>query len=158
MKRVGKKEVNLETPDSLNDNYFDAIYGVSVLHHLDLEKALPVLIKKLKPGAFFAFSEPNLLNPINKYLYFTNDQNKRRKFGVSPNEMAFTPNELRLTFEKHGLNVEKVFHRDFLHPQTPKVLIPIILAGQFFAERLPAISLISGSLWICGEKTKSVYK
>ena len=69
---------NLEAP-SLPGKSFDVICGVSILHHLNVPKALAELRKLAVPGARFAFSEPNLLNPINKYYLFVNDLEKRKK-------------------------------------------------------------------------------
>lgn len=142
---------NLEQPDELPDAHFDAMLGVSVLHHLEMAKALPALRKKLKPGAQIAFSEPNLCNPINKYVMFTDDQEKRRKLGVSPAEMAFYPGELREAFEAAGFRVLSLAHRDFLHPKTPKAMIALVKGGQYVAERLPLVRRWSGSLWIHAE-------
>lgn len=139
---------NLEDPAELPDGHFDAMVGVSVLHHLDLPVALPALLKKLKPGADVAFSEPNLLNPINKYVIYTDDMEKRRRLGVSPTEMAFRPRELAEALEAAGLTVCSLKHRDFLHPKVPGLMIPLVKAGQFVAERLPLVRCWSGSLWV----------
>jgi 2-polyprenyl-3-methyl-5-hydroxy-6-metoxy-1,4-benzoquinol methylase len=150
-KNVTFVETNLENPEELQDEPFDALCGVSVLHHLMLPKALVALRKKLKPHGRFAFSEPNLLNPINKYI-FTNDPERRRKLGISPTEMAFYPKELRAIFEEVGFEVCKLEHRDFLHFAVPKVLISIVKTGQLIAERTPILQRWSGSLWITGVK------
>ncbi len=142
------RRCNLEDPVELPDGHFDAMLGISVLHHLDLPVALPALRKKLRAGAEVAFSEPNLLNPINKYILFTDDMEKRRKLGVSPTEMAFRPRELAEAFESGGLTVCSLKHRDFLHPKVPRLMIPLVKAGQFVAERLPLVRRWSGSLYI----------
>lgn len=144
-------QANLEDPTRLPDNFFDAMYGVSVLHHLALDKALPQLRSKLKPGARFAFSEPNIFNPINKYVLFVDDSQKRARRGVSPTEMAFTPEELREAFEKAGYVVHSVCHRDFLHPSLPRLMIPLAKIAQTVLEGIPMLARWSGSLWIHGE-------
>ena len=149
-KNVKFVQANLEDPSNLVDDFFDVICGVSVLHHLDLTKALPCLWTKLKAGARFAFSEPNLLNPINKYLIFSDDLRRRRKLGVSPSEMAFRPKELRSMFEDAGYVVYDLIHRDFLHPSVPPILIPVVKVGQFLVEHAPLMRCLSRSLWIHG--------
>lgn len=141
---------NLEEPDFLEDNSFDAICGISVLHHLDVAKALPALRKKLKPTGAFAFSEPNLSNPINKYYVFVPDAEKRRQRGVSPNEMAFKKNELSAYFVNSGFNVTSLMYRDFLHPAIPQFFIPIFDVLGRVTENIPYLQRISGSLWISG--------
>jgi 2-polyprenyl-3-methyl-5-hydroxy-6-metoxy-1,4-benzoquinol methylase len=140
---------NLEDPNELENNAFNSLCGVSVLHHLDLHKALKALKNKLKPGSRFAFSEPNLINPINRYI-FSDHPEKRERLGVSPSEMAFRPKELRAIFEESGYLVHTLQHRDFLHPSIPNGLIPIFKTAQFFAERTPILRRWSGSLWISG--------
>lgn len=142
---------NLESPATLPDNYFDALCGVSVLHHLNLPAALSALRAKCKPGARFAFSEPNILNPINKYYLFVDDQEKRQARGVSPGEMAFRPSELRDAFTDAGYIVEGLAMRDFLHPAIPALLIPLADVAGRVAEVMPLLKLWSGSIWIEGK-------
>jgi ubiquinone/menaquinone biosynthesis C-methylase UbiE len=150
-KNVSFLRVDLENPQELPDNSFDAIVGISVLHHLDLNKALPALRRKLVPGARFAFSEPNMTNPINKYFLFVDKLEKRRLRWVSPYEQAFLRDELFDYFTKFGFRVDSIEHRDFLHPAIPKALIPLCIRIERLAERLPLVKLWSGSLWIWGE-------
>ena len=45
------------------ENSFDAILGVSLLHHLDWDTALKNYFPLLKPGGIVRFSDPNLVNP-----------------------------------------------------------------------------------------------
>lgn len=45
------------------DRPFDAVIGSSVLHHLDMERALPKMFSLLKLGGRSSFTEPNMLNP-----------------------------------------------------------------------------------------------
>ncbi len=146
------RQTNLENPVELEDNFFDVIYGVSVLHHLSLEKALPALLSKLKPGGRFAFSEPNLLNPINRYLLFVDDLELRKRRGVSPNEMAFTPSELRQSLERFGFRLESLECRDFMHPSVPATLIPSMRLLEAVAESTPLLRSISGSIWVVASK------
>lgn len=140
---------NLEAP-TLPENSFDVICGISILHHLDVPKALAAFRKLAVSGASFAFSEPNLLNPINKYYLFVNDVAKRSNRGVSPTEMAFRPQELQGLFSDAGFTVEHLLMRDFLHPATPHFFIPLVEAFSKILERLPLLQLLSGSIWIHG--------
>lgn len=45
------------------EDSFDAVVGMSVLHHLDVDKGLGEFWRILKSGGHIAFSEPNMLNP-----------------------------------------------------------------------------------------------
>jgi 2-polyprenyl-3-methyl-5-hydroxy-6-metoxy-1,4-benzoquinol methylase len=141
---------NLENPSALEDNYFDALCGISILHHLNLPQALAALRPKCKPGAKFAFSEPNILNPINKYYMFVPDPEKRKARGISPSEMAFHPEELRSVFTDAGYIVERLSMRDFLHPSIPRLFIPVFDFAGRVAEVTPLLKLWSGSIWIQG--------
>ncbi len=91
-------EANIECPEGRAYHGFDAIYGISLLRHLDFRKALVGLRSLLKPGGRWAFSEPNILNLINKYVVFSPEEDRRRRFGTSPSELAFPPEELRIEF------------------------------------------------------------
>lgn len=79
--KIEAKKINLEIvyfqemdAESLkmNDSYFDIIYGKSILHHLNLKKALIQIIRILKPKGRGVFIESLGLNPfINLYRYLT---------------------------------------------------------------------------------------
>ncbi|MCW8139982.1 MAG: class I SAM-dependent methyltransferase [Planctomycetota bacterium] len=141
---------DLMRPETLEGRTFDAFYCVSVLHHLDLDRALPAIAAHLRPGARFAVSEPNLDNPLNRWHYFTPDLERRARLGVSASEMAFTREELADALARHGFRPERVEHRDFLHPRTPRRLIPAVRGVEAALERLPGVRRLSGSLWCAG--------
>lgn len=143
-------EGNLEAPGALSGAPFDAIYGVSVLHHLDMDAALPALRPLLAPGATFAFSEPNIFNPLNKYYYYVKDPAKRRQRGQSPTEMAFSRDELSSLLTRHRFIPIEVANRDFMHPGIPGALVPVLSLAERLAETLPLVRSISGSLWTWG--------
>jgi hypothetical protein len=75
---------------------------------------------------------------------------KRKKRGISPNEMAFRPKELHSLFEDAGYSIESTAMRDFLHPSTPKALIPFVNTLGKTLESMPVIKMWSGSIWIQG--------
>lgn len=45
------------------DNTFDIVFGFAILHHLDMDKAIPELYRVLKPGGYAIFAEPLEGNP-----------------------------------------------------------------------------------------------
>src|SRR3989337_1097883 len=54
------------------DNCFDIIFGFAILHHLELDKAIPELRRVLKPSGIAYFGEPLGGNPfINLYRRMT---------------------------------------------------------------------------------------
>jgi len=68
-------------------NSFDSIVGSSVLHHLEIEKAISEMFRVLKPGGSMYFTEPNMMNP--QIAMQKNIPALKRKLGDSPDETAF---------------------------------------------------------------------
>ena len=140
--------VNLEAIDpEATGRGFEAVYGCSVLHHLDLDATLPRLRPLLAPGAHLAFSEPNLLNP-QVQLMFSRFEWARRKWATSDSEMAFYPWELRSLFVGHGYEIIDLFTFDFLHPAIPASALPAARRVDRFLERLPLLRLLGGSCFV----------
>jgi ubiquinone/menaquinone biosynthesis C-methylase UbiE len=60
---------------SYADNYFDVVFGTSILHHLDLKIALPEIARVMKLGGEIIFLEPLGHNYfINKFRQKTPEQ------------------------------------------------------------------------------------
>jgi SAM-dependent methyltransferase len=126
---------------------FEAVFGCSVLHHLDLDQTLPQLATLLAPGAQLAFSEPNLLNPQVRVM-FSGLRWAKRKWAVSDTEMAFYPWELRSIFERHGFEVCALFPFDFMHPAIPARLVPLAESVDHLLERTPLLRFLAGSCFV----------
>lgn len=63
--------MNAEVLD-FDSQTFDKVYGYAILHHLDLEQAIPGICRVLKPGGQLLFREPLGHNPLlNLYRRFT---------------------------------------------------------------------------------------
>lgn len=148
----GRAEVvvgNAETGEGVSGREFDAVVGVSVLHHLDIVACLRTMQSLLKPGGRFAFSEPNMANPqvwAERHIDVV-----RRRRHVTPYETAFRPGPLRTTLERAGFSVDICELFDFLHPSTPPALIPI---AQRVGSALEGTALrqIAGSIGIAGRR------
>lgn len=139
---------NIETGEGLEGRTFDAIVGVSVLHHVNMSAFFKTTMAKLKPGGRFAFSEPNMLNP--QIWMERNIGWMRRWRHNTPHETAFTPGEFRSLFENAGLKVDVCQPFDFLHPGTPKFMIGAVKGLQSMLEAIPPTRLIAGSIFISG--------
>lgn len=123
---------------------FDAIIGSSVLHHLDLEEALPHMYRLLKPGGLISFAEPNLLNP-QVFLMF------RARFlfpELSPDEDALVRWSFINQLVAHGFTEIDIHAFDWLHPSTPQLLIPHVSSLGRWLESIPGIREFAGSLAI----------
>lgn len=148
----GRAEVvvgNVETGEGLVGREFDAIVGVSVLHHVDLEATFASTFSLLRPGGRFAFSEPNILNP--QVWAERNVGWLGRRRHTLPHERAFTAAGLRRAFEGAGFTVDVAEPFEFLHPATPPRLIGPVRRVERVLERTP-LRAIAGSVRIAGRR------
>lgn len=125
------------------DGAFDAAYGSSILHHLELAPALGEIRRVLRPGGRLVFAEPNLLNP---HIAFTYLVGPRSFFGLSPDEMAFTRSLAARLLREAGFAEVRVEPYDFLYPLVPTSLIPAVSRLGARLERTPLVREIAGSL------------
>ena len=70
--RKAKQEVDLSEVEFIQsdieqmpfgDMTFDAVVGICVLHHLNMDAILPEVRRVLKKGGRIVFCEPNMMNP-----------------------------------------------------------------------------------------------
>jgi hypothetical protein len=131
---------------------YDVIYGSSVLHHLDLSAALPVLRAAMRTGGRFVFTEPNMANPqvwLERHVPAI-----RRAAGASPDETAFYRTGLKRLLQRTGFDDVCIRPFDWLHPATPRCLIgPVAGLGRVL-EVLPGVREISGSLAIFARRAE----
>lgn len=132
------------------DGGFDTVYGSSILHHLDLDRALADAFRVLRPGGLAVFAEPNILNPQVAVMFHLGLT--KRYFGVSPDEMAFS--RFRAARAARGAGFVDVVVRphDFLHPALPAAWIGAVARLGAILERVPALREIAGSLLLTARK------
>jgi SAM-dependent methyltransferase len=125
---------------------FDAIIGSSLLHHLDLDAALPRIYSLLKPGGVMSFAEPNMLNP--QIMLQKNIPWIKKRMGDSPDETAFVRWAFRARLAKVGFNDVEIVPFDWLHPATPKAMITVVSSIGSLMERVVGLREFAGSLYI----------
>jgi len=126
------------------DGPFDAVIGSSVLHHLDVRVALTKIHGLLKPGGRLCLAEPNMLNP-QVFL----ERRLRQWFPyVSPDETAFVRWRLQGLLAMVGFSEISIVPFDWLHPATPRPLIPFVQRLGRWLEWLPGAREVAGSLLI----------
>ncbi|MBF0504272.1 MAG: methyltransferase domain-containing protein [Candidatus Omnitrophica bacterium] len=129
---------------------FDTIIGSSVLHHLDTANALAEFYRVLKKSGTIFFTEPNMINP--QIILQKNIPALKRMMGDSPDETAFFRWKIARMLSVAGFKNIHIKPFDFLHPGTPRALIPLVRSIGNFLERVHLISEIAGSLYIRAEK------
>lgn len=132
------------------DGHFDCVCGSSVLHHLNLARALPEMLRVLKPGGAFVFTEPNMLNP--QIMLQKNIPPLKRLMGDSPDETAFFRWNIVGTLRGAGFAAAAARPFDFLHPWVPGALAPAADRFGSLLERVPLLREIAGSLLITATK------
>ncbi len=145
VKFVAKRFEDLDSAEP-----FDAIIGSSVLHHLEIKKALENIFKFLKPGGWMSFAEPNMLNP---QVYLERKLRFLPMFShISPDETAFIRWGISNLLIKQGFVDITVKPLDWLHPSVPEPLIGSVCAIGSILESTPLIREISGSLYMYARK------
>jgi 2-polyprenyl-3-methyl-5-hydroxy-6-metoxy-1,4-benzoquinol methylase len=135
---------------SFDDNSFDAVVGISVLHHLDIDKGLSEIFRVLKPGGFIIFTEPNMMNP--QIALQKNIPALKKLLGDSPDETAFFRWGIRSRLYNFGFRNTQVFPFDFLHPSLPARFVPLLEQLCMSLENIPVIREIAGSIYIRANK------
>ncbi len=138
--------MNLDFPE----NTFDVVYGSSVLHHLDMERAYKEFFRVLKPGGRIVFAEPNMLNPqilIQKNIPFI-----KKMMGDSPDETAIVRWKTTKQLKSIGYSNVTIFPYDFLHPIVPGFLTSFVQAIGMVVEKIPVLKEVAGSVIIYAEK------
>jgi SAM-dependent methyltransferase len=135
---------------SFPDASFDAVYGSSILYHLEIEPALREIMRVLRPGGRMVFAEPNMLNP--QIFVQKNVPLIKRWLGDTPHETAFVRWSFARRLRGTGFTRVLVFPFDFLHPLTPRPLIPMVSGLGALMERIPLAREIAGSCVILAEK------
>ena len=129
---------------------FDAIIGSSVLHHLEVPVALSKIFDILRSGGRISFAEPNLLNP---QVYMERKFSHWKRFSyVSPDETAFVRKRLQRLLDSVGFVDIRITPFDWLHPSTPRFLIPLLKTMGTAFEKTPLLKEFSGSLAISAAK------
>ena len=135
---------------SFPDGDFDAVYGSSILHHLEIEPALGEVRRVLRPGGRMVFAEPNMLNP--QIFIQKNVPLIKRWLGDTPHETAFVRWSIAARLRRAGFTGVRVFPFDFLHPLTPRLLIALVSGLGAAAERGPILREIAGSCVMVARK------
>ena len=151
---AGKVRLSLGNAEQMpfRDASFDAAYGSSILHHLNIDAALAEIHRVLRPGGRIVFAEPNILNPQVAVMFHLGLTKKY--FGVSPDEMAFSRFRAARALRGAGFEDVAVKPFDFLHPATPARVIDAVARIGRAMEAIPLVREIAGSMVITAMKPR----
>jgi 2-polyprenyl-3-methyl-5-hydroxy-6-metoxy-1,4-benzoquinol methylase len=114
-----------------------------------MELCLRNTFSLLQPGGRFAFSEPNMANP--QVWAMKNIDFVARRLHETTHETAFRVKQLRRLFQDAGFEVTTCEPFEFLHPMTPRPMIPAVLQLERVLEHSP-LRAIAGSIRIAGRR------
>ena len=136
------EKLDLLSDDLRRIGRFDMVFGNGILHHLvlRLSDVLRTLHSLTNQGGGLAFIEPNVLNPYCAFIFGTGIG--RRFAKLEPDEMAFTPGQLRRALPAAGWRDVTVTTRDFLLPGLPEAVARPILAIE------PALEATAATRWL----------
>ncbi len=134
------------------EKVFDFVIGISILHHINLNRATAELKRISLVRSVLLFMEPNLLSPLSAF--------GRKVFPMEAHtkgEKPYTPNYLRSALELAGFNVERCFAMFFLaFPAARlakitglKIPLSLVKMTYFFEdimEKLPAIRYLNSNI------------
>lgn len=142
--------LDFNRPEHVKGRKFDFIIGNGILHHLyhHLDEALVTIRQLLNEGGKMIFIEPNIYNPYCAVIF-----NYARNWAhLEPDEMAFSKSFIAQKLKQSGYSAVQVEYKDFLLPGIPDALIqPSIIAGDVL-EKIPAVKMVSQSLFITATK------
>lgn len=147
-------DLHFQVADAMNiqepGESFDAVFGNSIIHHLDIDLCLNEVFRLLKPGGRFCFAEPNMLNPqifIQKNVPFI-----KKWLGDSPDETAINRFSFKNKMVTLGFTNVEIVPFDFLHPAVPDFLIDPVNKISDVIEKVPLLREIAGSVVVFGRK------
>jgi SAM-dependent methyltransferase len=108
------------------DASFDAVFGKWILHHLDLDRDLPDIVRVLKPRGRAAFVEPLIHNPVLQ-IYRRLTPHLR-----SPGERALSMADLG----KIGSHFRSWQHEEFVLFSVLPASISVLIPGRLPSPRL----------------------
>ena len=126
-----------------------AVVGHGILHHLPLEAAVTEISRVLMPAGRIAFYEPNIANPV---VFLEKKVPLFRPRTDTPGETGLFEPTVRRMLSRHSFEVIDVTPCEFVLNQVPDGLVPCAERISRFAEGLPFVRRVGGSLRILAVK------
>lgn len=164
--KMAPKSVDFLTGDCMNlpfnNNTFDLIIGIGVLHHLDLDKTLAECHRVLSKNGSMLIMEPNALNPLMAI---------GRRFVqmdvCTEGEKPFVQGKLKNGVVKNGFKIKSIgylFPYSFgvaylsgkiesrTYQKFIRMMLPVIEGSEKVIENIPLIGKMSSTVVIVGER------
>src|SRR5262249_10458822 len=135
----------------LPSNSFDVVFGIAILHHLDLDAVSREVFRVLRRGGRAIFQEP-VRN--SKLLVRVREMIPYRAPDVSPYERPLTDEELRRFSHGFGVSRTRLFSLPFVNAAA---VIPALRRRQDALYRLDA-RLLRRAAWLSPYATTRVFE
>ena len=149
-------DVNLHVDNcektKFDDNKFDLVYGLGILHHLQLSESINEMTRILKPGGTILFIEPLGTNPI------INLYRKLTPLSRSPDEHPLIEKDFELIREKFKKTTLKYYgfltlvFFPFYKSPTKSFIFKILINLDQFLFKIKIFRLFAWSVLIIAKK------
>lgn len=131
---------------------FDIVYGMGILHHLQIDKCLDEIHRLLKPNGTLVFIEPLGTNPlINLYRKFTPNSRSKDEHPLIAKDFNYINKKFNKTNIQYYGFLTLVFFPFYKHPNK-SVFFKILAGLDQFLFKLSFFRLFAWSVLITAKK------
>jgi ubiquinone/menaquinone biosynthesis C-methylase UbiE len=136
-----------------NNNKFDLVYGLGILHHLNLSKCIEEILRILKPNGSLLFIEPLGTNPIiNLYRALTPKSRSKDEHPLVAKDFKFIRSKFKsVNIKFYGL-LTLIFFALYKSPDNSRIF-KILLNLDQFLFKMSAFRIFAWSVLIIAKKS-----
>ena len=137
---------------NFDNNQFDIVYGLGILHHLDFTKCISEISRVLKPGGSLIFVEPLGTNPlINFYRKLTPNSRSKDEHPLIERDFYLLREKFNDVETKYYGLLTLVFFPFYINPKK-STLFKIIKKVDQFLFKIKFFRILAWSVLIIAKK------